>query len=124
MHFKPIVLPTLAAAVVAALALALAPSRSASTGGHSTAVATGQTARISIHNYAFIPQTLTVKVGTVITVTNTDSTQHTATAQDRAFDSGTLAQGKTAHFTVSKPGTYAYYCQFHAFMTGTIKVIG
>jgi plastocyanin len=33
-----------------------------------------------------------------------------------------LKPGQTARFTLSKPGVYAFYCQFHAFMTGTIKI--
>ena len=50
-------------------------------------------------------------------------TAHTATAMQGGFDCGTVAPGKTVSFTVRKPGTYSYYCQFHAFMTGTIKVL-
>ena len=121
---RHLILPTIAAIVVGALALALGHSRSASTHAASSAVATGRTARLRIVNYAFAPSGLTVRAGTTVTVTNADGTAHTATAGSGAFDSGTLKTGQSAHFTLTKVGTYTYICQFHAFMTGTIKVVG
>ncbi len=114
---KALILATAAAIVVAVSALAL--SDSSTTRGAS---AGGKTAHLKIADYAFLPPSVTVTAGTSITVTNTDSTAHTATARSGAFDSGTLKPGQTAHFTLSKPGSYIFYCQFHAFMTGTIKV--
>ena len=81
------------------------------------------TTRLRIANYAFHPKTLTVRAGTEVTVANNDSTSHTATAKTGAFDTGTLKPGKSISFTLRKPGIYRYYCQFHAFMTGTIKVV-
>ncbi len=79
--------------------------------------------RLRIAGYAFHPETLTVRAGTKIIATNNDATAHTATAKSGAFDSGTLKPGQTRRFTLNKPGVYQYYCQFHAFMTGTIKVV-
>jgi plastocyanin len=94
-----------------------APRTSGSTGGSTAATS------LRIAGYAFHPKTLTVKAGTKVTVTNNDSTAHTATAKSGAFDSGTLKPGQAMRFTLNKPGVYQYYCQFHAFMTGTIKVV-
>jgi plastocyanin len=122
-RIKSLILPTTAAIVVAVVALALAHSRGGSSGARSNVVASGTTARLTIANYAFAPPGLTVKVGTTITVTNTDKTAHTATATSGAFDSGTLNPGRSGHVALTKPGTYTYICQFHAFMTGTIKVV-
>jgi len=120
---RSLLLPTLAAIVVAALALGL--RQGVATAGPKSEVASGKVARISIRDFAFGPQTLTVHVGTRISVTNFDTTEHTLTSNTNAFDTGTLAPGHaTASFVVNKPGTYAYQCQFHAFMTGTIHVIG
>jgi plastocyanin len=39
-----------------------------------------------------------------------------------AFDTGTIAPGKSATVTLRNPGTYTYYCQFHAFMHGAVVV--
>jgi len=123
MRIKSLILPAAAVLVVGAIALALGHSRGASNHGATTVVAHGQTARLTITNYAFAPTSLTVTAGTTIRVTNQDSTAHTATARSGAFDSGTLKPGQTKRFTLDRPGVYTYYCQFHAFMTGTIRVV-
>lgn len=89
-------------------------------------VTAGKSVEIKIHNFAFVPQSLTVKAGTVITVTNLDQTAHTATstATPAVFDTGSLAAGQSRTIKLERPGRYSYYCQFHAFMTGTITVVG
>ncbi len=79
-------------------------------------------ARLTISGYAYQPPRMTVRPGTKITFANRDQTAHTATSTNTGFDTGTIKPGKSATVTVSKPGTYAYYCQFHAFMHGTIIV--
>lgn len=123
-RLKSLIVPATAAIVVAVVALALGNSRSGSSSARSTVVASGSAARLTIANYAFAPKVLSVGSGTTITVTNTDSTAHTATEGSGAFDSGTLKPGQSARFTLNTPGIYTYICQFHAFMTGTIKVVG
>lgn len=85
---------------------------SAPSGGNSVAIA----------NFAFSPASLTVKVGTKVTWTNNDSAAHTVTADQGAFDSGTLSPGGSYSFTFTKAGTYTYKCSFHAQMTATIVV--
>ncbi|MDQ6730765.1 MAG: cupredoxin domain-containing protein [Actinomycetota bacterium] len=95
------------------------PSSTAQAGrsapAHSTSVA--------IKSYAFHPATITVAKGAKITFTNQDQTAHTATStQAGVFDTGTLKPGATKTITVTKPGTYTYYCQFHAFMKATVTV--
>jgi plastocyanin len=77
---------------------------------------------VSIQGFAFHPASITVPVGSTITWTNQDSAPHTATAKDGSFDTGTLQQGQSMTITFSKAGTYAYYCQFHPFMRGTVTV--
>jgi len=75
---------------------------------------------ITIQDFKFGPATLTVKAGAKVTVTNSDSTTHTATANGGAFDTGDLDPGKSKTITLAKAGTYAYHCQIHSFMKGTI----
>jgi len=77
---------------------------------------------VSISNYAFQPATITVALGSKVSFTNHDQTAHTATSIKTAFDTGTVQPGASATVTLKKPGTYGYYCQFHAFMHGTIVV--
>jgi plastocyanin len=98
-------------------------SASPSAGGAAVTPATGST--VAIQNFAFAPQTLTVKVGTKVTWTNSDTTPHTVTSVNGLstsasltglFDSGPLAQGQSFSFTFSKAGTYFYECTIHAAM--------
>jgi plastocyanin len=71
---------------------------------------------------AACPTTITVAPGAKVTFVNRDQTAHTATSNKPAFDTGTVRPGKSSRVTLSKPGKYTYYCQFHAFMHGTVVV--
>jgi plastocyanin len=88
----------------------------------SSSAQTGKASAITIDNFKFAPGTLAVSKGTHVTVTNRDSTTHTATANSGGFDTGNIAPGASATLTLSKPGTYAYDCTIHPFMHGTIVV--
>jgi plastocyanin len=100
-----------------AAASSSAPSPSAApASGHVT---------VPISGYAFHPAKLVVAPGTKVTFANHDQTAHTATAAGSGasgFDSGTIKPGASATVTFRKAGTYAYICQFHAFMHGTVVV--
>jgi len=78
--------------------------------------------QVTIADLKFGPDTLTVSAGATVTWTNSDTTQHTVTADDGSFDSGTLAQGQTFSHTFDTPGTYTYHCTIHPTMTATITV--
>ena len=81
-------------------------------------------ATVTIQDYTFSPQTLTVKAGTTVTWVNKDSAPHTVTATDSlATDAATtglfdtqLGQGQTFTFTFDKAGTYFYECTIHKAM--------
>src|SRR5215213_1964163 len=89
-----------------------------------TAGAQGKTTTVSIKDFAFNPSNTTVSPGTSVTWVNNDQTAHTATANDGAFDSGTLQPGQSFSFTFDKAGTYAYHCNIHPDMTATVTVSG
>jgi len=89
-----------------------------------TAGAQGKTMTVSIKNFAFNPPNATVAPGTTVTWVNNDQAPHTATANNGAFDSGTLQPGQSYSFTFDKPGTYAYHCNIHPDMTATVTVSG
>jgi plastocyanin len=77
---------------------------------------------VTISNFEFAPDTLEVRVGDTITVDNKDQTEHTVTARDKSFDTGTFTGIKT--FTVTKAGTFEYVCEVHPFMPPkTIRVV-
>lgn len=86
-------------------------------------VAANADAAITIAGFAFSGVT-DVTVGTTVTITNTDSAPHTWSADDGAFDSGSIAPGGTFEFTFTEAGTFAYHCNFHPSMSGTITVTG
>ncbi len=126
-------LPLLAVALSASLAAcgssASSSSRSAtssassSTSAPAAASAAPHATSVAISGYAFHPVTITVAKDAKITFTNHDQTAHTATStQTGVFDTGTLKPGASKTVTFTKPGTYTYYCQFHAFMKATVTV--
>ena len=79
-------------------------------------------AKVDISDFAYDPDPVTVMAGGKITWTNSDTAEHTATADDGTFDTGALQKGDSKTVTLKKPGTYTYVCSFHAFMHGTVVV--
>lgn len=123
MRLRSLLLPTVAAIVVAAVALLArhqAPGQ-ASKAPTSTAVQAGHVT-VAISNYAFVPKTIAVKAGTRVSFTNHDATAHTATADHGGFDTGTVDPHALRTIDFTHPGTFTYHCAFHAFMTATITV--
>jgi plastocyanin len=78
---------------------------------------------VSIDNFTFGPQTLTVKAGTTVTWTNKDDIPHGIASADSAFTkSRALDTDDSYSFTFTTPGTYQYFCYIHPHMVGTIVV--
>ena len=77
---------------------------------------------VSIQGFAFSPGSLTVSVGDTVTWTNGDGANHTATADDGSFDTGTIASGASKSATFLSAGTFGYHCSIHRSMTATIVV--
>lgn len=100
----------------------------AATGSNSTTAPAGGGAStgnsVQIQNFSFNPSALKVSVGTKVTWTNKDSTDHTTTSVQgpASWNSGHLGTGKTFSFTFTKKGTYQYHCAIHNSMTGTVDV--
>ena len=74
--------------------------------------------------WGFDPKTLTVQAGQAIRFTNSGKIAHTATQSQGAFDTGFLKNGESATLTFDTPGTFAFFCQPHPWMQGTIVVQG
>ena len=77
---------------------------------------------VTIEGMQFNPPQLTVHRGERIVWVNKDLFPHTVTANDKAFDSGSIAANASWAFTPAKAGEYAYSCSFHPTMKGMIKV--
>jgi plastocyanin len=78
---------------------------------------------IEIKDFAFNPQTLTVKAGEKITWINRDEEPHTVVSVEKQFKKSTaLDTDQEFTITADAPGTYTYFCSVHPKMTGTIVV--
>lgn len=77
---------------------------------------------VHIDRFAFVPREIEIAVGTRVVWSNDDGAAHTATADDGSFDSGQMTFSEKFGHTFSVPGTYTYYCAFHANMTGKVTV--
>jgi len=80
-----------------------------------------------IGDNTFTPKEISIPVGGSVVWTHKGQRKHTVTADDGSFDSKTLEAGGTFEQHFDKPGTYAYYCEFHGGaggggMAGVIKV--
>jgi len=95
---------------------------------------------VVIKGIAFAPSQLEVEVGTKVTWVNEDDVDHTVTSgiqrkqgvpgvekdkpaqPDGTFDENLPGRADTFGFTFDEPGTYAYFCDVHASMTGEVIV--
>ena len=79
-------------------------------------------ATVTIDNFTFGPQRLTVKAGTTVTWVNQDDIPHALASNTKVFKSKALDTNDQFSFTFTTPGTYEYFCSLHPHMTGTIMV--
>src|SRR5215510_15094801 len=79
--------------------------------------------KIEIKDFAFNPQTITVKSGEKISWINHDEEPHTVVSVEKQFKKSS-ALDTDQEFTIlaGAPGTYSYFCSVHPKMTGTIVV--
>jgi plastocyanin len=77
---------------------------------------------VTIDNFSFGPQTLTVPAGATVIWTNRDDIPHTAVSTDGVFKSKVMDTDEKFSYTFTKAGTYPYYCTIHPKMTGQIVV--
>ncbi|MCU1368567.1 MAG: hypothetical protein JWN39_4206 [Ilumatobacteraceae bacterium] len=124
----PAAAPTTTVATAASTAGTTADSTAGSTAdstASSAAPAAGGTA-VSIKNFAFDGNDVTVAKGTTVTWTNNDTATHTVVAADAdvSFVSDNLPTGATFQHVFDKAGTFPYICGIHPRMKGTITVTG
>ena len=83
-----------------------------------------KTVNVTIQNFAFSPNTISVKQGDKIVFTNQDSVGHTATHDGARFDTGILNKGQSFTLDTSSLGlgAYSYRCTPHPFMTATLVI--
>jgi YVTN family beta-propeller protein len=79
-------------------------------------------ATVSIVNFAFQPQVVTIAPGDSVLWTNRDGGPHAVAFKDGSDGSDTLFPGKTFSRTFERTGSYDYFCSIHAYMTGRVEV--
>jgi plastocyanin len=103
----------------ASASAAAAPS---ATGSPTEAPAPTGPNAFSINNFAFVPATLAVPVGTTATWTNHDEEPHTVVANDGSFHSPGLGANATFSHTFAAAGSFDYICSIHPFIHGAVVV--
>jgi plastocyanin len=78
---------------------------------------------VRIENFSFVPDTITVPVGTTITWENGDDIPHSIVLSDKSFRSKPLDTHDTAMFKFTKVGEITYFCGLHPHMQGKIIVV-
>lgn len=83
---------------------------------------------VTIKDFAFNPQVLTIKLGDSVTWVNEDSSLHIVASNPHPTHTdlpgliGDVAPGANYTFTFSIAGTWGYHCHVHPAMTGTVIV--
>lgn len=100
-----------------------APSTSAATTAPTTQVRPVVPGQVDMVDYELLPPTITISAGETVTWQNGDDVDHFMLTEDgTTVDSGPILPGEAYVATLTAPGTYAYYCDIHNAMTGTIVV--
>jgi len=75
---------------------------------------------ITIKEFTFNPDRLTIKKGTTVTWINNDSATHKISSD--SFNSQNFNKGEKFEFQFNETGTFDYICGIHPSMKGTIIV--
>jgi plastocyanin len=80
---------------------------------------------VNIENFGF--GNATISAGDTLAWSNADGVSHTVTAgsggrSDGGFDSGLVGPGASFQLTFDEPGSFAYTCTLHSFMSGVVVV--
>lgn len=79
--------------------------------------------KVDIIEFTYQPDPVVVQAGGKVIWQNQDAAPHTATAEDDSWDTGTIEKGKIGSETFKEAGTFAYYCEIHPTMKGTVEVV-
>jgi plastocyanin len=79
-------------------------------------------ARVNIASFEFTPDPVELSAGGAITFVNQDEAVHNAESPGE-FNTVRQKTGEAKTIAFEKPGTYEYFCRFHRFMTGTVRVL-
>ena len=100
------------------------PSSSPTPSPRATSTSPAATTRqLTIKDFLFTPRSLTVPVGTTVTVTNQDGATHDWTSDASLWASGDLSRNASFSYRFDVAGTFSYMCRRHGGdMNGTVTV--
>jgi plastocyanin len=78
--------------------------------------------KVTIDNFTFKPDVITIPKGTKIEWENDDDIPHTVVETQGKFNSPALDTDDKYAFTFDVPGTYEYFCGLHPHMKGKVVV--
>jgi plastocyanin len=78
--------------------------------------------KVGIDNFAFTPETVTIKPGDTVVFENHDDIPHLVVDSAGKLRSKALDTNDTFSISFDKAGTIAYFCGLHPHMKGTIVV--
>jgi len=90
------------------------------TSGNATTVTTG--ALVTMADFSFTPQAVTIARNQYVTWKNTGPSTHTATDDASAWSTGSIASGGSTLVHFATAGVFTYHCAIHPTMTGTVTV--
>ena len=77
---------------------------------------------VTIRNFRYMRDEITVNAGDVVVWRNSDQLDHTVTSDTGAFESAAVPPGKEWSHRFTTSGSYTYHCKPHPFMKGVIRV--
>ncbi len=77
---------------------------------------------VSIGDYFFEPDEVSVEVGDTVTWTHDGDITHNVTSRDGSFTSDNLVSGETFTHTFAEAGSFSYRCTLHGQMIATLDV--
>ena len=86
------------------------------------AAAPESTVEITIDNFTFTPDTITIEPGTIVKWLNRDDIPHTVVAKSLAFKSRALDTDDSFSYQFNEVGVIDYFCALHPHMTGKVIV--
>ncbi len=77
---------------------------------------------ITIHRMEFVPATMEANAGDVIIWKNEDMVPHTATSEEKVFDSHEIKPGTSYTYVAHKKGSHSYICRYHPTMKAVLVI--
>src|SRR6266851_57606 len=77
---------------------------------------------VGLIDFDYLPRIAQIAAGTTLTFTNNGTAIHTATEQQKVFDTGDLTPGQSVDVTFNTAGTFTYSCTPHPWMVGQVIV--